>query len=248
MFYLLLVVLNVVVLECLGFSSSCQAYEVLRIGTRPSTLAIVQAEAVAKALMNTLSSSTATGAKLKKTSILQISAKGDVSSGSVVGDAPLALSSRKAVDFTGALDAALMRGEIDVAVHSAKDLPPTPRWQCCQDDDHDDFVECGTAFQIICPLPRQDPSDVLIGPFASLRDIPSGCRIGTSSIRRQAQLFSVLKNSNNDDRVVTIVNIRGNLPARLQALKNGTVDALILAKSGLNRLQILTPVCLSAIR
>ena len=179
---------------------------VIRIGSRPSPLALIQANLVAETLM-------ACDPSLPTPSIIEISASGDSRGG--IQDVPLAMRS---VDFTGALDDALYKGEIDLAVHSLKDVPPTHRWK------HADH------FEIACPLPREDPCDVLVGPHQSIRDIPKGSKIGTSSIRRQAELRSLLPE-------VEVVNIRGNLEARCQALQDGTVDALILAKAGLKRLQ-----------
>lgn len=221
------------------------AYDViLRIGTRPSTLAMAQAQAVAQAW--TLQNGGEGGKESTiQCSIIGISAKGHVPKGSSTAflqDVPLAM--RNDVDFTGALDQALiMDHEIDVAVHSAKDLPPSHRWWS-NEKQH---------FQITCPLPRQDPSDVLIGPFSSLHDMMDypdeeenggkTIRIGTSSIRRQAQLWAMWKNQNNhsnnkNKNKIQVINIRGNIEERLAALQNGTVDALILAKSGLNRLHL----------
>ena len=185
---------------------------VLRIGTRPSALAIVQAEAVAKVLVDSDPS--------MEPLIVPIDADGDISKGGVVQDVPLAL---RGVDFTGALDNALAKGDIDVAVHSLKDIPPQHRWH------H------GDGFIITCPLPREDPADILIGPYQSLQEIQSGSNIGTSSIRRQAQLFAIC------GKDIQVVNVRGNIDARLRALEERSIDALILARSGVNRLKLDIP-------
>jgi len=132
-----------------------------------------------------------------------------------IQDVPLAVTG---VDFTGALDQALEKGEIDIAVHSLKDIPPTPRWSLGNDQ-----------FSIYCPLRRENPLDTLIGGFPSLEALPTGAKVGTSSVRRQSQVLSIRSD-------IQIVNIRGNVDARLQALYDGQVDALVLARAGLNRL------------
>ena len=193
---------------------SANAY-ILRIGTRPSALAIVQAEAVAKVLVDSDPSI--------EPLIVPIDVDGDISKGElpIVQDVPLAL---RGVDFTGALDTALAKGDIDVAVHSLKDIPPQHRWH------H------GDGFTITCPLPREDPADILLGPYQSLQEIKSGSNIGTSSIRRQAQLFAICGGKD-----IQVVNVRGNIDARLRALEERSVDALILARSGVNRLKLDIP-------
>jgi hydroxymethylbilane synthase len=185
----------------------------LRVGSRPSPLARIQAQAVAQAMV-------AANPSLEPPTMVVMYASGDKAiKASNIQDSPLALQS---VDFTGSLDQALKDGTIDVAVHSLKDIPPTRRWQ---------KGEGGLV--LACPLPREDPADVLVGPFSSLWDIPNGSKIGTSSIRRQAQLKSLFYKKKD----IQVVNIRGNLDSRLRALEEGVVDALILAQSGLNRLE-----------
>ena len=200
---------------------------------------MIQAEAVAKALIE--SDPTC------QPQLVPISAAGDTRMGtSRIQDQPLAMT--KGVDFTGALDQALYDGIIDVAVHSLKDIPANHRWllpvpsgestrtttttttttsaTASQKD------ECATHFGMTFPLPREDPADVLLGPYASLHDLPYGCVVGTSSIRRQAQLRSICHGQD-----IQLVNLRGNIDARIQALQDGTVQALILAQAGWNRLK-----------
>ena len=188
-----------ILLASLNLSSG----KVLRIGSRSSPLALAQARLVSDAITE--------ANPFVETEIVGFNAKGDSKGG--VQDAPLAL---QAVDFTGTLDDALHQGDIDLAVHSLKDIPPSHRWEHCEE------------FVISCPLPREDPSDALLGPYDSISSIPSGCTVGTSSIRRQAQLRSI-------SRDIKVVNIRGNLKSRLAALEDGSVDALVLANAGLNR-------------
>ena len=113
-----------------------------RIGSRPSKLAIVQAERVRSALN-------------VSAAIMPIDAAGDIQGSTE--DAPLA---RKGVDFTGSLDDALLDGTIDAAVHSCKDIPPQNRWRA--------------GLTIAACLPRADVQDVLVGPYASLQDLPAG--------------------------------------------------------------------------
>lgn len=120
--------------------------------------------------------------------------------------------------FTGALERALLDGRIDVAVHSHKDLPTT-----------------STPGLIIAAIPKREaPHDVLIPRTATtLNRLQADARIGTSSPRRTAQLLQV--------KPFNVEPIRGNVPARLEALQRGDYDAIVLAAAGLNRLNIRHP-------
>lgn len=159
----------------------------IRIGTRGSALALAQANWV--------------GTRLGEHEIVVITTSGD--RGQALGD-----KSR----WTSALEAALLSDEIDVAVHSAKDVPG-------------DLAE-GTW---IAALPeRQDPRDALCGS-ADFASLGSGARVGTSSIRRTAQIRAL-----RDD--IEVVEIHGNVDTRLRKLADGEVDALVLAAAGLERL------------
>ncbi len=117
-------------------------------------------------------------------------------------------------DFTDALDRALLQGEIDLAVHSAKDLPLT--------------LDPGIAL-VACPE-RADPRDCLVmaRPYRS-RTPPAGARVGSSSLRRRAQLLRWRPD-------LEVVEIRGNVDTRVGLVRSGTVDAAILAMAGLTRL------------
>ncbi|MDE3132582.1 MAG: hydroxymethylbilane synthase [Acidobacteriota bacterium] len=160
----------------------------IRLGTRGSALALAQAELVASAL----------GSEVE---VVKITTSGD--RGAAPGD-----KSR----WTSALELALLGGEIDLAVHSAKDVPG-------------ELAE-GTW---IAALPeRQDPRDALCG-FADFASLGSGARVGTSSVRRAAQIRAL-----RDD--VEVVDLRGNVDTRLRKLADGKVDALVLAAAGLTRL------------
>ncbi len=164
----------------------------LRIGTRGSALALVQARAVAAAL-------TAAGAA---TEIVEITVTGDRGAGA--GD-----KSR----WVAEIEAALVAGEIDAAVHSAKDVPGD--------------LAAGT--EIAAVPAREDPRDALCGPAATLGDLPPGARVGTSSLRRRAQILAA-----RDD--VEVLDLRGNVDTRLRKLADGEVDAAVLALAGLARL------------
>jgi hydroxymethylbilane synthase len=160
----------------------------LRLGTRGSALALAQARWVAERL----------GGELE---IVEITTAGDLQRG--VGD-----KSR----WTGALEQALLAGEIDAAVHSAKDVPAQ--------------LADGTA--IVAVPPRADARDVLVGA-ESLDALAGGARVGTSALRRQAQLLAVRPD-------LDVVELRGNVDTRLRKLAAGEVDALVLAAAGLARL------------
>jgi hydroxymethylbilane synthase len=161
----------------------------LRLGTRGSALALAQARSVAERLPEPVE-------------LVEITTAGDVRRD--VGD-----KSR----WTGALERALLAGEIDVAVHSAKDVPAT--------------LADGTW---IAAVPaREDPRDVLVGA-ASLDALPTGARVGTSALRRRAQLLAVRPD-------LEVVDLRGNVDTRLRKLAAGACDALVLAAAGLARLR-----------
>jgi hydroxymethylbilane synthase len=156
----------------------------LRVGTRGSALALVQARWVAD--------------RLEDAEIVEIVTSGDRAR--AVGD-----KSR----WVDAIEAALVAREIDLAVHSAKDVP----------------AELADGCAIVATPPRASAVDVLVGAW------PDGARIGTSSLRRQAQLLSVRPD-------VEVVELRGNVDTRLRKLDAGEADAIVLAAAGLERLGI----------
>jgi hydroxymethylbilane synthase len=160
----------------------------MRIGTRASALALAQARAVAAAVP-------------VASELVHVTTAGDVDRGR--GD-----KSR----WVGALEAALLAGEIDLAVHSAKDVPSEPA--------------AGTA--IVAAPRRADPFDVLVGEPA-LDDVRWGARVGTSSLRRRAQLLAVRPD-------LQVTELRGNVDTRLAKRAAGEVDVLVLAAAGLDRL------------
>jgi len=113
--------------------------------------------------------------------------------------------------FTKEIEEALLGGSIDLAVHSLKDMP----------------TEVPSGLVLAAMPVREDPRDALVG--RKLAEIPQGARVGTSSLRRAAQLRAVRPDLN-------IENIRGNVDTRLRKLDNGDYDAILLAAAGLRRL------------
>lgn len=117
--------------------------------------------------------------------------------------------------FVRQLEKHLLAGSVDVAVHSGKDMETK--------------LAAGTCLAAI--LPRGDRRDALVGAYASIDELPKGAVIGTASVRRTALLLG-----RRPDLQISL--LRGNVPTRLQALKDGKYDAIILAKAGLDRLGI----------
>ncbi|WP_448678689.1 hydroxymethylbilane synthase [Pseudomonas nicosulfuronedens] len=172
----------------------------IRIATRQSALALWQAEYVKARLEQAHPGLTVT--------LLPMTSRGDK-----LLDAPLAKIGGKGL-FVKELETALLDNEADIAVHSMKDVPM-------------DFPE-GLGLYCICE--REDPRDAFVSnTFASLDDLPAGSVVGTSSLRRQAQLLA----SRPD---LQIRFLRGNVNTRLAKLDAGEYDAIILAAAGLIRL------------
>jgi hydroxymethylbilane synthase len=160
----------------------------LRVGTRGSALALAQARAVVHALA-------------EPAELVTITTAGDV-------DRARGDKSR----WVGALESALLAGEIDLAVHSAKDVPGE--------------LADGTA--LVAAPRRADPMDVLVGERA-LEHVREGARVGTSALRRRAQLLAVRPD-------LELCELRGNVDTRLRKRAAGEVDVLVLAAAGLDRL------------
>jgi hydroxymethylbilane synthase len=156
----------------------------LRIATRSSALALAQAGQVAEMLG---------GAELV-----------EVSSDGEPGD-----KSR----FVRGVERALLDGEAEVGVHSAKDLP----------------AELTEGLTLAAAPKREDPADAWIGPAASLDDVPEGARVGTASLRRRAQLLALRPD-------LRVSELHGNVDTRLRKLAEGELDAIVLAVAGLRRL------------
>ncbi len=156
----------------------------LRIATRGSTLALTQAGEVAEMLG---------GAQLV-----------EASSDGEAGD-----KSR----FVRGVERALLAGEAEVGVHSAKDLPG----------------ELPEGLEIAAVPPREDPADAWIGPGGSLAEVAEGARVGTASLRRRAQLLAARPD-------LRVEELHGNVDTRLRRLAEGELDAIVLAAAGLRRL------------
>ncbi|MBN9051398.1 MAG: hydroxymethylbilane synthase [Rhizobiales bacterium] len=182
-------------------SRSSQA---LTIGTRGSALALYQAHAVRDRLAQRH------GLVPETIAIHIIRTTGDA-----VQDRPLAEIGGKGL-FTKEIEEALLAGTIDLAVHSAKDVPT--------------WLPDGLV--LTACLPREDVRDVFISHQAdSLATLPAGARVGTTSPRRQA----LIKRMRPD---LAIVPLRGNVDTRLRKLEEGVADATILALAGLKRLEL----------
>jgi hydroxymethylbilane synthase len=168
----------------------------LRIGARGSALSLVQADLVARALEGKA-----------EIEIVTVRTTGDRLSaeGRAIGWKG---------DFTRELDAALLDGSIDLAVHSLKDVP----------SDVPDGL-------LLAAVPRrEDPSDVLVShPPRRFADLPAGATVGTSSPRRRAQLLAARAD-------LEVLEARGNVDTRLRRVSEGRFDAIVLARAGLARL------------
>ena len=173
------------------------------LGTRGSRLALVQAEECAKSLR-------AKGIAVEVRIIRTTSEHHP--------DTPLAVIDQRDV-FTRQLDEALLSGEIDLAVHSLKDVPTEPP----------EWVDLAAVTR------RRDPSDVLVSDGRhTLEDLPQGAVVATSSQRRRAQLLH-----HRPD--LEVVGIRGNVDTRVRKMREGVADAVVLARAGLERLGLDAP-------
>ena len=168
----------------------------IRLGTRSSPLARWQAEWVSARLA-------ALGIAVE---MIHITTQGDVKTG------PLGQIGGQGL-FTKEIQRALLDNEIDLAVHSLKDLPTAD--------------VPGLAIAAV-PM-RESVNDVLVGPFRHLDELPEGARIGTGSLRRRAQLL-------NQRPDLKLLEIRGNVDTRLKKLDAKEYDAIVLAQAGLSRL------------
>lgn len=196
------------------------AKKVIRIGTRASQLALWQANWVKSELE-------------KKHPGLEVTLTKIKTIGDKILDVPLAMVGGKGL-FVKEIEEAMLRGEIDIAVHSMKDVP--------------------TIFPpelgLRCITEREDPRDIIIlkPGFASFRDLPPGARIGTSSLRRKAQLLHLRPD-------FQMLDIRGNVETRIRKLTDDNLAGVVLAAAGMNRLGfagqisefLSTDICLPAI-
>ena len=176
-----------------------QSGKPIRLGTRGSKLALAQVELVQDGLRSR-------GGIACETVIVK-------TTGDRIQDRSLADSGGKGL-FTKELEEALLGGEIDAAIHSMKDVP----------------TQLPSGLSIGAVLKREDPRDAFLSHKArSLFELESGARVGTSSVRRVAQLKRARRN-------VDAVLLRGNVDTRLKKLDTGEYDAIILAVAGLKRL------------
>jgi hydroxymethylbilane synthase len=171
---------------------------VLRLGTRASELARTQSGLVAELL------SERTGRDVR---LVPVRTEGDVVA------APLATLGGTGV-FVSALRVALLAGEVDLAVHSLKDLPTAP----------------AEGIALAAVPPREDPRDVVVARDGlTLGELPTGSRVGTGAPRRVAQLEAL-------GLGIELVGVRGNVDTRIAKVRSGELDAVVLARAGLSRL------------
>jgi hydroxymethylbilane synthase len=179
----------------------------MRLGTRGSALALAQAQLIAELLRP----------HTPAIEVITITTSGDRESDAAGAETSTAGGEGSAREADKSrwvlqLEEALVAGEIDVAVHSAKDVPG----------------ELGEGLALLGAPARAAVEDVLCGA-RSLEELPQGARIGTGSVRRVAQLLAV-----RDD--LRVVAVSGNVDTRLRKLEEGACDALVLARAGLRRL------------
>ncbi|HEY6352837.1 MAG TPA: hydroxymethylbilane synthase [Candidatus Angelobacter sp.] len=170
----------------------------LRIGSRGSQLALWQANYVAGLLRAQgdtvdLEVIKTTGDKITDVALSKVGAKGM---------------------FTKEIEDALAAGQVDLAVHSLKDVP----------------TELQPQFELAAVMKREDPRDAFVSvKFSDVAGLPRGARVGTSSLRRQCQLKALRPD-------LQVISLRGNVDTRLRKLEAGEYDAIILASAGVHRL------------
>ncbi|NUM54180.1 MAG: hydroxymethylbilane synthase [Candidatus Hydrogenedentes bacterium] len=172
----------------------------LVIGSRGSNLALTQSKAVGEMLRAAIPG-------------LEVAIEIIHTQGDKILDAPLSQIGGKGL-FTRELEIALMDGRIDLAVHSLKDLP----------------TELPDGLALGCVPEREDPHDVFVSTrYDSLDALPDGATIGTSSLRRRAQLLAYRPD-------VNVVDLRGNVETRIRKVTDGHIDGTILARAGIVRI------------
>jgi len=173
----------------------------IRLASRASKLALVQTGYIADLLQNLL--------RDVEISIVKVSTKGDSDKSDFL------YKSGYIGFFTSEVENTILDGKADIAVHSFKDLPTTP-----------------VQGLLVAAIPkRESPADALVasGQVAAIEDLPAGATVGTSSLRRIAQL----KHRRND---LKCVPLRGNVETRIGKVESGQIDAAVMACAGLNRL------------
>lgn len=177
----------------------------MRIATRGSKLALWQANHISRLLRETHPG-------------LQVELSIIKTKGDKILDVPLAKIGGKGL-FVKEIEEALLTGEADIAVHSMKDVPAK--------------LPDGLKLGII-PQRETSTDSFLSAQYASVEALPSGAKIGTSSLRRQVQILALRRD-------IQIESLRGNLDTRVGKLMNGEFDAIIVATAGLRRLGLITP-------
>ena len=179
----------------------------MKLGTRGSPLALAQAYETRDRL------AAAFDLPSEAFEIVVIKTTGD-NRAMIDADRPLKEIGGKGL-FTREIEEALLSGSIDIAIHSMKDMP----------------VLQPHGLVIDCYLPREDVRDAFVSPLAeSLDDLPEGARVGTSSLRRKAQVLLAYPH-------LEVVEFRGNVQTRLKKLEDGVASCTFLAMAGLNRLK-----------
>lgn len=174
----------------------------IRIATRESALALWQAEFVKKLLRS-------------HSPDLQVEIVGITTRGDKILDRPLSKVGGKGL-FVKELETALLEGTADIAVHSMKDVPMV--------------LPDGMSISTICE--RADPRDAFVSnDYRNLEELPSGAKLGTSSVRRKSQISALRPD-------LHYVDLRGNVGTRLRKLDEGHYDAILLAVAGLERLEL----------
>jgi hydroxymethylbilane synthase len=180
---------------------------ILKIGTRGSKLALSQSEWIKTqiaALYPDL-----------RVEIIRIKTKGDR-----ILDSPLSKIGGKGI-FVKEIEDALLRGDVDLAVHSIKDVP----------------ADLPDGLHLPVFPEREDPRDIFISAaYNSLDELPERATVGTGSLRRSAQLLHIRPD-------LDVVSIRGNVDSRLRRAESGDIQAIILAAAGLKRLGLYPKVC-----
>ncbi len=172
----------------------------IRIGARGSKLSMIQADMVSGRLMQLG----------YETEIIKIRTGGDENTG-----IPLYKMEKVGV-FVDRINEKIADSSIDIAVHSAKDIPS----------------QIDTRFEICAVLPRDDPRDTIISSKNySITTLPEACRVGTSSLRRAYELLALRPDLN-------IMDVRGNVDTRVNRLKGGELDAVVLAQAAIDRMHL----------
>jgi hydroxymethylbilane synthase len=176
----------------------------IRVGTRRSALATTQSGTVAELIRAQLG---------RDVELVEVTTDGDRTQSAGIPLAGLEGVGGTGV-FVGALRDALLRGDVDVAVHSLKDLPTYPH----------------PGVTLVAVPGREDPRDVVVARDGlTLGELPAGSRVGTGSPRRAAQLHAL-------GLGLDVVGVRGNVDTRIGKVRSGEYDAVVLARAGLARL------------